>query len=154
MHHHPVLGPNQWPDQPETFRPVIEEYLVFLKELGRRIMRALALALGGPRDAFEGDRAGDPFWILRVIGYPGCRDIDKNDSSGIGCGEHTDYGLLTFVNQDMQVSALQVLNFPDPIVAQEGLKYLFQSSITNTTTRLRVGQRNGFGLIQYQGHSL
>lgn len=34
-------------------------------------MRGIALALGGPADAFEGERAGDPFWILRLIGYPG-----------------------------------------------------------------------------------
>lgn len=39
-------------------------------ELARTIMRGIALALGGPKDLFEGERAGDPFWILRVIGYP------------------------------------------------------------------------------------
>lgn len=39
-------------------------------DLSRKIMRGIALALGGPVDAFEGNRAGDPFWVLRVIGYP------------------------------------------------------------------------------------
>lgn len=39
-------------------------------DLSRKIMRGIALALGGPVDAFEGNRAGDPFWVLRIIGYP------------------------------------------------------------------------------------
>lgn len=39
-------------------------------------MRGIALALGGPQDAFEGNRAGDPFWILRVIGYPPTYDLN------------------------------------------------------------------------------
>jgi len=34
-------------------------------------MRGIALALGGSADEFEGERAGDAFWVLRVIGYPG-----------------------------------------------------------------------------------
>jgi hypothetical protein len=28
------------------------------------------MALGGKADAFEGEIAGDPFWVLRLIGYP------------------------------------------------------------------------------------
>ena len=34
-------------------------------------------------------------------------DIER--SVQLSCGEHTDYGLLTLVNQDSHVSALQVL---------------------------------------------
>lgn len=39
-------------------------------DLSSKIMRGIALALGAPMDVFEGNRAGDPFWVLRVIGYP------------------------------------------------------------------------------------
>ena len=39
-------------------------------ELARKIMRGIALALGGSPDEFEGQRAGDPFWVMRLIGYP------------------------------------------------------------------------------------
>lgn len=47
-------------------------------------MRGIALALGAPADEFEGKRAGDPFWVLRIIGYPGVshangHDMPKND---------------------------------------------------------------------------
>jgi len=33
-------------------------------------MRGIALAVGGASDAFEGDRAGDRFRVIRLIGYP------------------------------------------------------------------------------------
>jgi len=29
------------------------------------------LALGGPVDAFEGTIAGDPYWGIRLVSYPG-----------------------------------------------------------------------------------
>lgn len=37
-------------------------------------MRGIALALGGEEESFEGERAGDPFWVTRLIGYPGSSD--------------------------------------------------------------------------------
>ncbi|XP_028947877.1 homoarginine-6-hydroxylase 2-ODD-C23 isoform X1 [Malus domestica] len=84
----------------------------FLSGLSKKIMRGIALALGGSPYEFEGDRAGDAFWVMRLIGYPAARspnasDIPKND---VGCGAHTDYGLLTLVNQDDDITALQVRN--------------------------------------------
>lgn len=39
-------------------------------DLSRKILRGIALALGGQVDMFEGSVAGDPFWVLRIIGYP------------------------------------------------------------------------------------
>ncbi|KAG0565581.1 hypothetical protein M758_8G196100 [Ceratodon purpureus] len=107
----PLVGPNQWPDSVSKFRPLVQDYLGVMIGLGRTIMQGIALALGGPRDLFEGDRAGDPFWILRVIGYPPVSNLNHvSDADGdeVGCHEHTDYGLLTFVNQDQNITALQV----------------------------------------------
>lgn len=47
-------------------------------------MRGIALALGSAAEAFEGKIAGDPFWVLRLIGYPEVshengHDMPKND---------------------------------------------------------------------------
>lgn len=47
-------------------------------------MRGIALALGGSVDKFEGKIAGDPFWVFRIIGYPGAlstsdEGLPKND---------------------------------------------------------------------------
>ncbi|CAD6335691.1 unnamed protein product [Miscanthus lutarioriparius] len=77
-------------------------------DISRKIMRGIALALGGAIDAFEGDTAGDPFWVLRLIGYP--VDIPEEQCTDTGCGAHTDYGLLTLVNQDDDICALEVQN--------------------------------------------
>ncbi|KAJ8770782.1 hypothetical protein K2173_021429 [Erythroxylum novogranatense] len=108
----PMEGINQWPLNPPNVKLVMEEYIRLCTDLSRNIMRGIALALGGSIDEFEGERAGDPFWVLRIIGYPEVssangKDLSKND---IGCGAHTDYGLLTLVNQDADITALQVRN--------------------------------------------
>jgi len=78
--------------------------------------------------ACAGERAGDPFWVMRIIHYPplhssrpaaeaaeamaAAREAAAGGevarSTQLSCGEHTDYGLLTMVNQDDGVSALQV----------------------------------------------
>lgn len=73
-------------------------------------MRGIALALGAPLDAFEGGMAGDAFWVFRLIGYPVSADIPQEQRTDIGCGAHTDYGLLTLVNQDDDICALEVRN--------------------------------------------
>lgn len=108
----PMEGPNRWPEYPPNFKLLMEEYISLCTDLSRKIMRGIALALGGSPDEFEGERAGDPFWVMRLIGYPGVsyengQDMSENDT---GCGAHTDYGLLTLVNQDDDISALQVRN--------------------------------------------
>ncbi|XP_047149039.1 probable 2-oxoglutarate-dependent dioxygenase At3g50210 [Vigna umbellata] len=105
-------GSNQWPQYPQPFKVLMEEYIRLCTDLARKIMRGIALGLGGSPDEFEGQRAGDPFWVMRLIGYPGVSSVNgthvlKND---IGCGAHTDYGLLTLLNQDDDINALQVRN--------------------------------------------
>uniref|UniRef100_A0A0D3H438 Fe2OG dioxygenase domain-containing protein n=1 Tax=Oryza barthii TaxID=65489 RepID=A0A0D3H438_9ORYZ len=88
--------PNQWKE--------------LICDLSRKIMQGIALALGGPVDAFEGRTAGDPFWVCRLIGYPVSTDILEEHRTDTGCGAHTDYGLLTLVNQDDDICALEVKN--------------------------------------------
>ncbi|KAL2630720.1 hypothetical protein R1flu_015406 [Riccia fluitans] len=103
---HPLHGLNPWPETPASFRPVFKDYISVMQDLGKRIMQAISLALTGARDSFEGSRAGNPFWVLRVISYP----VVEKKIAEVGCGEHTDYGLLTLVNQEDDIRALQVKN--------------------------------------------
>ncbi|KAG8641194.1 probable 2-oxoglutarate-dependent dioxygenase At3g50210 isoform X2 [Manihot esculenta] len=108
----PMEGNNQWPLDPPNFKTLMEEYVALCTDLSRKILRGIALALCSSADAFEGEIAGDAFWVLRIIGYPGAsneksEELAQND---IGCGAHTDYGLLTLVNQDDDITALQVRN--------------------------------------------
>ncbi|GKU98911.1 hypothetical protein SLEP1_g11846 [Rubroshorea leprosula] len=105
-------GCNQWPHNPLNVKTLMEEYVSVCTDLSRKIMRGIALALGGSPNEFEGEIAGDPFWVMRLIGYPvltigNGQHMPEND---IGCGAHTDYGLLTLVNQDDDITALQVRN--------------------------------------------
>lgn len=42
-------------------------------------MRGIALALGGSPYEFEGERAGNAFWVMRLIGYPGVHSANGSD---------------------------------------------------------------------------
>ncbi|OAY77077.1 putative 2-oxoglutarate-dependent dioxygenase [Ananas comosus] len=106
----PLEGPNLWPDHPSNFKETMEEYIGLVRDLSRKILRGIALALGGPVDALEGEIAGDSFWVMRLIGYPVSTDIPEEELTDTGCGAHTDYGLLTLVNQDDDICALEVRN--------------------------------------------
>ncbi|CAM8934352.1 hypothetical protein QQ045_012541 [Rhodiola kirilowii] len=107
----PMEGINLWPSNPSNFMSLVEEYISLCTDLSRKIMRGIALALGCPADAFEGSIGGDPFWVMRLIGYPGISTANGHKpENDIGCGAHTDYGLLTLVNQDDHITALQVRN--------------------------------------------
>lgn len=149
------------PVNPQNFKILMEEYIALCTDLSRKIMRGIALALGGSPYEFEGKIAGDPFWVMRLIGYPvvsvkNGKNVSANDID-IGCGAHTDYGLLTLVNQDDDISALQVRNasgewiwavpIPGTFVCNIGdmLKIwsngLFESTlhrVINTSPRYRV----------------
>ncbi|XP_021301219.1 probable 2-oxoglutarate-dependent dioxygenase At3g50210 isoform X3 [Herrania umbratica] len=108
----PMEGCNQWPHNPPNFKELMESYISLCTDLSRKIMRGIALALGGLPDEFEGERGGDAFWVMRLIGYPGVSTANGKctPENDIGCGAHTDYGLLTLVNQDEDITALQVRN--------------------------------------------
>ncbi|KAK9678514.1 hypothetical protein RND81_11G216800 [Saponaria officinalis] len=108
----PLEGPNLWPAYPQNFKSVMEQYTALCTELSRKIMRGIALALGDSGYEMEGKIAGDSFWVMRLIGYPVVSKANGSNKpeNDIGCGAHTDYGLLTLVNQDEDITALQVRN--------------------------------------------
>ncbi|KAH0462672.1 hypothetical protein IEQ34_010247 [Dendrobium chrysotoxum] len=73
-------GKNLWPENPANFKSLMEQYISLQKELARKIMQGIALALGGPPETFEGERAGNSFWVMRIIGYPGLAgEMQYND---------------------------------------------------------------------------
>ncbi|RZC54947.1 hypothetical protein C5167_013812 [Papaver somniferum] len=78
----PLLS-NKWGDvDNEGVSEVVKQLLIKLakrQDLSRNILRGLALALGGCPEEFEGERAGDPFWVMRFIGYPGISDAKGLD---------------------------------------------------------------------------
>lgn len=103
------------------------------------MLAGIALGLGVPECTFEQPEVGGTtsetsYWVSRVIYYPpliqGSSQLPDNTAGShktvranhdhgeiersvqLSCGEHTDYGLLTLVNQEDHVSALQVWEWP------------------------------------------
>jgi len=96
-----ATGWNPWPKEFPLFKETLTEYTSAMLQAGERIMRAIALSLNLPLNYFE-STFNDSFWVIRCIRYPAISQDEKKASEyGHGCGEHSDYGWLTFVNQDL-----------------------------------------------------
>ena len=61
-------------------------YFGLTTELSKKMLRGIALALGGSANDLEGDIAGDPFWVTRFIGYPviSKENDHKEPENGVG----------------------------------------------------------------------
>ncbi|WP_181703063.1 isopenicillin N synthase family dioxygenase [Chthonobacter albigriseus] len=88
----PMCGANQWPDLP-GFREDVTAYYEAAMSLGRRLARALAVALDVPEDTFE-RHVNVPVSQLRLLHYPFDPD-QPEDRPGIGA--HTDYEIFTIL---------------------------------------------------------
>ena len=49
-------------------------------------MRGIALALCALPESFEGELAGNPFWVMRLIGYPVLSDAKIPEMQGNDVG--------------------------------------------------------------------
>lgn len=102
------LGENIWPTTPADFRSVSERYIDSVVSLGISVTRAIAMALEVPEDIFT-TRIDKAFWNLRILAYEGT-DTKSGETKVAGIGEHTDFGILTFLMSDNQKESLQVLS--------------------------------------------
>eukprot|EP01130_Rhizamoeba_saxonica_P005913 TRINITY_DN2341_c0_g1_i1.p1 TRINITY_DN2341_c0_g1~~TRINITY_DN2341_c0_g1_i1.p1 ORF type:complete len:168 (-),score=37.05 TRINITY_DN2341_c0_g1_i1:22-525(-) len=75
--------------------------------LGYQILDMIAVGNDQQKDYFY-NLTNESHWNLRVLSYPPMSDIPEG--YGISVGEHTDYGFLTMVNQDLNPTAIQVKN--------------------------------------------
>ncbi|KAI8808050.1 hypothetical protein BJ742DRAFT_289274 [Cladochytrium replicatum] len=125
-----MAGENQWPSTPAEFRETYETYIEKLKKVGVATLRAMAMGLGLDENFFD-KYVSDPFWGMRVIGYPPLAEGEAIDPDvGVSCGQHTDYGCLTILHTDETPRALQVMSktgdwidanpVPDAFVANIG----------------------------------
>jgi isopenicillin N synthase-like dioxygenase len=73
--------------------------------VGQQVLSLMAEGLHLDGDYFERQFTADPTVLFRIFRYP----PDAASREGWGVGAHTDYGLLTLLQQDT-VGGLQVLN--------------------------------------------
>ena len=100
----PMHGRNLFPDEPR-FRTTVLEYMSALENVGQQVLSLMAQGLQLDGDYFKRQFTGDPTVLFRIFRYP----PDQAAREGWGVGAHTDYGLLTLLQQDA-VGGLQVLN--------------------------------------------
>lgn len=101
-----LKGPNRWPSTPSPLKETYQSYIADLLKLGEVVVRAMGHALDPEDEDVFVKQTTKSFWVMRMIGYPPLPSEAPN--TGISCGEHTDYGCLTFLLADSTKGALQV----------------------------------------------
>src|SRR5262245_3113468 len=100
----PMHGRNLFPDVP-GFGASVLQYMSALESAGQQVLSLMAEGLRLDGDYFRRQFTADPTVLFRIFRYP----PDQAAREGWGVGAHTDYGLLTLLQQD-SVGGLHVLN--------------------------------------------
>ena len=96
----PLHGPNLFPADMPPFRETVLAYMAALTTLGHSLMAGIALSLGLEESYFFDRYTSEPLILFRIFNYPP-HPPNTAAESNLGVGEHTDYGLLTILRQDM-----------------------------------------------------
>ena len=96
----PMHGPNLFPPNMPQFREIVLDYMAAITRLGHSLMAGIALSLGLEESYFADRYTSDPFILFRIFNYP-APSPNRETESSLGVGEHTDYGLLTILKQDI-----------------------------------------------------
>ena len=99
-------GPNNWPDFFPKLQPALYDYFLASFKCGDHLLRAIAISLGIEPDFFS-TRYSKPFARGQIIHYPPQAPTGGIEQFGIG--EHTDFGAITLLWQDMN-GGLQIKN--------------------------------------------
>lgn len=98
--------PNQYPDNIAGFRDAVKEYFQSMETLGTKLIEGIAISLGLHDNYFYENHTKDPHNVLLLVNYPPPnRELKEDEFWGVG--EHTDFGFLTILKQDMS-GGLQV----------------------------------------------
>lgn len=103
---YPQHGQNQWPEDLPEMKTQTETYIQQVLKLGKHLAGLLALSLGLEENYFEVGY-DEAVIITRMLHYPPQSEEIINNQ--LGCGAHTDWGLLTLLLQD-EVGGLEVRN--------------------------------------------
>lgn len=147
----PLVHPNQWPDEDAPFlRTGITPYYDAVMALGQQILECLAIGLDADPAVFA--RAYDrPLGRGQLVYYPAIGNADIK-AERFGAAAHTDFGVLTILQQD-HLGGLQVQNLAGDWIEAVPIEGTFVCNIgdllerwTNgrlVSTRHRVLNRSG-----------
>jgi isopenicillin N synthase-like dioxygenase len=100
------FAPNVWPQRPDGFRQIYEDYYHEMERVSTTLMRIFAMGLGMDEHWFD-DKVDRHITNFSVIHYP---EQPREPLPGqLRAGAHTDYGSLTIVKPDQAPGGLQVL---------------------------------------------
>ncbi|AZO41678.1 isopenicillin N synthase family oxygenase [Mesorhizobium sp. M7D.F.Ca.US.005.01.1.1] len=91
-----LQGPNQWPSALPELKPALLAWQTKATAVAIRLLKAFALSLDQPEDAFDAIYRDSPNHRMKIVRYPG-RDATEGDQ---GVGAHKDGGFLTLLLQD------------------------------------------------------
>lgn len=100
-------GPNQYPSKEllPDFREILDKYYFEMSKLSQNFLKYIALVLKMTLEELQA-KFNNPVAILRLLHY---NERKSNIEKGIfACGDHSDYGLITFLLTD-GVPGLEVL---------------------------------------------
>eukprot|EP01061_Rhynchopus_euleeides_P002458 TRINITY_DN11898_c0_g1_i1.p1 TRINITY_DN11898_c0_g1~~TRINITY_DN11898_c0_g1_i1.p1 ORF type:complete len:383 (+),score=108.21 TRINITY_DN11898_c0_g1_i1:116-1264(+) len=103
----PMMVRNVWPDSnllPE-WRPTMEQYSTAMTAAGMKVVRALAEAMEVDVPHFMG-HFERPVAITRLLHYAPRKSVVT--SGIIGCGAHSDYGMITLLTVDQAEAGLEI----------------------------------------------
>jgi isopenicillin N synthase-like dioxygenase len=93
----PMHGPNIWPTEPSSLRPLVTEWMATMETLAQFVLSLMAQGLGLAQDFFRSDLTADPTPLFRIFRYP---PHPPGSDDRWGVAEHSDYGLLTLLAHD------------------------------------------------------
>lgn len=97
-----LQGPNLWPSALPELAAAFESWETELSDVGLRLLRQWARALGAPEGVFDDAFAHHPATLIKVVRYPGSADNPQ------GVGAHKDSGVLTLLLVEPDSIGLQV----------------------------------------------
>lgn len=102
-----LQGPNLWPEELTDDLPTVEAWMRDLGEVGMRLLRHWAVALGQDAHVWDGTFADRPAPLLKLVHYPADPTATADDA-GQGVGGHKDGGVLTLLMPQPGSTGLQV----------------------------------------------
>ncbi|KAL9163010.1 hypothetical protein ABFS82_06G014600 [Erythranthe guttata] len=125
LHCHPLdKFTNEWPTNPTSFKEIVSNYCMEIRELGLKLEEAISESLGLEKE-YINKTLGEQGQHMAINYYPQCPEPELT----YGLPAHTDPNTLTILLQDTQVTGLQLLKdgkwlsvkpFPNALVVNVG----------------------------------